>query len=104
MGGDEMASRIQLKVISFYEAEDNTTHNFRGDDGYTIGSKGGVAVTFQITELSGDFIQLTEVVNGTYPSFDALVHRAYTQLKKRLEGYGTLSEHILPEPAVSQSQ
>lgn len=88
-----MADRIELKRIEFHEG--GATYNYRGTDGYSISDRGGITVTFQINEGGGAYLQLTETVEGSrFPSYDAIVDRAYLQLQRRLEAFGKTAEGL----------
>lgn len=90
-----MAPQIQFVRLEIHQPGTSTT--YYGDDGYRIGDKGGISVTFLVNERDGGSMQLTQVIHGQFTSYDDAVDAAYLALERRLEGFGqsgqALREH-----------
>lgn len=94
--------RIEIKRIEFHSAGAN--YNYVGSEGYRIGDRGGISVTFQVNEGDGSYVQLTEAFEGPFPNYDAAIDHAYNLLERRLEGFAKTADGLRQRRERLQSQ
>jgi hypothetical protein len=84
---------ISITAIRFNDGEHHT--HFHGEQGYSLPrGKISVSVDFQIRELDGNYLTITEVLTGQFVNYDALVKAAYRRFARRMAAYGEISKHL----------